>query len=132
MLTPGSPPAATFSAPAASTRRGTNHSAASPTDVLRSLSRCLVVGGRAALACPYDWSPGATPVEAWIGGHSQRGPDKGAAEPLLRALLTPGAHPQSVDGLIIAGEIEGLPWLTRLHERSTVNYSTHVVAVRAT
>jgi SAM-dependent methyltransferase len=105
---------------------------ASPRDLLAVVRGMLKKGGSALISTPYDWSPNATPVEAWIGGHSQRGPDKGAAEPLLRALLTPGAHPQSVDGLIIAGEIEGLPWLTRLHERSTVNYSTHVVAVRAT
>jgi len=105
---------------------------ASPRDLLAVVRGMLKVGGSALISTPYDWSPNATPVEAWIGGHSQRGPDKGAAELLLRALLTPGAHPQSVDGLTIAGEIEDVPWLTRLHERSTVTYSTHVVAVRAT
>jgi SAM-dependent methyltransferase/uncharacterized protein YbaR (Trm112 family) len=105
---------------------------ASPRDLLAILRGMLREGGRAILSTPYDWSPNATPVEAWIGGHSQRGPDKGAAEPLLRALLTPGAHPQSVDGLSIVGEIEDLPWLTRLHERSTVAYSTHLLALRAT
>ena len=104
----------------------------SPRDLLAVVRGMLQVGGSALLATPYDWSPNATPVEAWIGGHSQRGPDKGAAEPLLRALLTPGAHPQSVEGLTIAGEIENVPWLTRLHDRSTVTYSTHLVAARAT
>ena len=105
---------------------------ASPRDLLAVVRGMLPVGGSALFATPYDWSPNATPVEAWIGGHSQRGPDKGAAEPLLRALLTPGAHPQSVEGLTITGEIESVPWLTRLHDRSTVTYSTHLVAARAT
>lgn len=104
----------------------------SPRDLLAAIRSMLQEGGSALIATPYDWSPNATPVEAWIGGHSQRGPDKGAAEPLLRALLTPGAHPQSVKGLTITGEIENLPWLTRLHERSTVAYSSHLIAVRAT
>jgi SAM-dependent methyltransferase/uncharacterized protein YbaR (Trm112 family) len=105
---------------------------ASPRDLLVEISNMLQKDGSALIATPYDWSPNATPVEAWIGGHSQRGPHKGAGEPLLRALLTPGAHPQSVKGLTIAGEIDGVPWMTRLHERSTVAYSTHVVALRAT
>jgi SAM-dependent methyltransferase/uncharacterized protein YbaR (Trm112 family) len=104
---------------------------ASPRDLLAVVRSMLRDGGSAVITTPYDWSPNATPVEAWIGGHSQRGPDKGAAEPLLRALLTPGAHPQSVNGLTITGEIEDVPWLTRLHERSTVAYSMHLVAVRA-
>lgn len=103
-----------------------------PRDLLAVIRAMLKKGGSALISTPYDWSPNATPVEAWIGGHSQRGPDKGAAEPLLRALLTPGAHPQSVDGFTIAGEIEDVPWMTRLHERSTVAYSTHLLALRAT
>jgi len=105
---------------------------ASPRDLLAVIRGMLKKGGSALISTPYDWSPNATPVESWIGGHSQRGPDKGAAEPLLRALLTPGAHPQSVDGFTIAGEIEDVPWMTRLHERSTVAYSTHLLALRAT
>lgn len=104
----------------------------SPRDLLAVIRNMLHEGGSALIASPYDWSPNATPVEAWIGGHSQRGPNEGASEPLLRALLTPGAHPQFVKGLTITGEIENVPWMTRLHERSTVAYSSHVIAVRAT
>ncbi len=104
---------------------------ASPRDLLAVIRGLLREGGSALIGTPYDWSPNATPVESWIGGHSQRGPDRGAAEPLLRALLTPGAHPLSVDGLTITGEIESVSWQTRLHDRSTVTYRTHVVSVRA-
>ena len=46
---------------------------ASPHDLLASLPRLLEPGGKAILSTPYDWSPRATPIEAWLGGHSQRG-----------------------------------------------------------
>jgi len=104
---------------------------ASPRDLLAVVRGMLRDGGSALLSTPYDWSPNATPVESWIGGHSQRGPDRGAAEPFLRALLSAGAHRHSVDGLEIIDEIDRVPWVTRLHDRSKVSYSMHVVAVRA-
>jgi SAM-dependent methyltransferase/uncharacterized protein YbaR (Trm112 family) len=100
----------------------------SPRGFLDSVADVLSVGGTALLSTPYDWSPSATPVEAWIGGHSQRGDDHGASEPLLRSLLTPGAHPQSCDRLRLTAEIEHVPWRARLHDRSIVEYTVHVVA----
>jgi SAM-dependent methyltransferase/uncharacterized protein YbaR (Trm112 family) len=100
-----------------------------PYDLLAALPRLLAPGGKALLTCPYDWSPGATPVEAWIGGHSQRGPAGGASEPALRALLTPGAHPAAISGLRIVAEEESVPWRVRLHERSAVLYRVHLLVV---
>lgn len=91
----------------------------------------LAPGGAAVLATPYDWSAAATAVEGWIGGHSQRGPHGGASEPLLRALLTPGAHPQSVDGLGLVGECPDVAWRLRLHDRAVMHYAVHVLAARA-
>jgi SAM-dependent methyltransferase len=104
---------------------------ASPRDMLAGMRRVLVGKGTALLATPYDWSPGATPVEAWIGGHSQRSEQGGAAEPLLRALLTPGAHPQAVDGFAIIAENNEVSWQVRMHERSAVMYRLHCVVARA-
>lgn len=104
----------------------------SPHDLLDRLARILGPDGAAVISTPYDWSTGATPAEAWIGGHSQRGPDRGASEPFLRALLTEGAHPQSVAGLRILGEIVDFPWQARLHDRSIVSYAAHVLALTAT
>jgi SAM-dependent methyltransferase/uncharacterized protein YbaR (Trm112 family) len=101
----------------------------SPYDLLAALPRLLAPGGKALLTCPYDWSPGATPVEAWIGGHSQRGPTQGASEPALRALLTPGAHPSAISGLRIVAEEESVPWRVRLHERSAVFYRVDLLVV---
>lgn len=104
---------------------------ASPLDFLKAVRNAVRANGRAILTTPYDWTPGVTPPEAWIGGHSQRGPDAGASEPFLRSLLTPGAHPQSVEGLELLAEAD-VPWHTRLHDRSTVSYANHLVVVANT
>ena len=104
---------------------------ASPRDLLQGLSRVLTPGGDLILSTPYDWSPAATPLECWIGGHSQRGPTRGDPEPFLRTLLTPGAHPLAVPGLSLVGECESVPWQVRLHARSRVHYRSHLVALRA-
>ncbi len=103
---------------------------ASPRDALVELARVLAPGGLALVTTPYDWSPGATPFEQWLGGHSQRHEGRGAGEPVLRALLTPDAHPASVEGLEIVAEEEALPWRLRLHDRSAVEYRVHGVVVR--
>lgn len=102
-----------------------------PRRLLGEIEAMLAPGGGAVLATPYDWSPNATSPLGWIGGHSQRGPVGGAAEPLLRALLTPGAHPQSLSRLRLAAEDADVPWRVRLHDRSTVEYRLHVAAARA-
>jgi SAM-dependent methyltransferase/uncharacterized protein YbaR (Trm112 family) len=104
-------------------------SVTSPRDLLASIGNALKPGGHALLATPYDWSPAATPVETWIGGHSQRGPDRGSAEPLLRKLLTPNSHPQSIPNLKICAEINNHPWAVRTHARSVTVYNTHIVAL---
>ena len=105
---------------------------ASPHGLLASLPRLLKPGGKAVLSTPYDWSAAATPLEAWLGGHSQRGENRGASEPVLRALLTPGAHPASIEGLRIVAEDRDLPWRVRLHERSSVEYRVDLVVVEKT
>ncbi|MCF6281491.1 MAG: methyltransferase domain-containing protein [Candidatus Polarisedimenticolaceae bacterium] len=102
-----------------------------PLQLLHSISQTLRPGGSAIIATPYDWSAQVTPIEAWVGGHSQRGPMRGAAEPLLRSLLTPGAHPQSIAGLRLKQEIESLPWHTRINERSTTQYDVHLIVAEA-
>ena len=101
----------------------------SPVGLLQSLDRATGEGGAAVLASPFDWSPVATPMEAWIGGHSQRGPDCGDADSLLRRLLTPGAHPQSLSRLRLAGQSEQ-GWSVRLHERAVMTYASALYALR--
>jgi SAM-dependent methyltransferase/uncharacterized protein YbaR (Trm112 family) len=98
-----------------------------PLGHLTDLARVLIPGGRAVIASPYDWSASATAVEGWLGGHSQRGPGGGASEPLVRALLTPGAHPGSLGNLRVAGEVDGFPWHVRLHDRAVMQYRAHML-----
>jgi hypothetical protein len=86
--------------------------------------------GKVVLTCPYDWSAGATPPEAWLGGHSQRSPFAGSCEAVLRNLLTPGASPASLGTLEMVSERDNLPWHVRLHERSTVAYKVHLVVAK--
>ena len=100
----------------------------SPREFLLSLANVLKPGGKTVIACPYDWSPHATAIEAWLGGHSQRSPMEGSCEAALRTLLTPGAHPSSIHTLKLTGEHDQLPWHVRLHERSTMTYKLHLVA----
>jgi SAM-dependent methyltransferase len=105
----------------------------SPHEHLTALGRVLAPGSsRAIIATPYDWSAGATPIEGWIGGHSQRGPERGDSAAALRALLTPGAHPASIASLSLVGEAPSQPWTVRVHDRSTMEYAVHVVAARGT
>ena len=100
-----------------------------PRRLLESLAGVVRPGGRILLATPYDWSTRATPLEAWLGGHSQRAPHGGAGEAFLRALLA-GAPPHAIAGLACVAEEAGWPWQTRLHDRSAVSYRTHLLALR--
>ena len=102
---------------------------ADPAALLTAMAAALQPGGCLLLATPFDWSTRATPAGSWIGGHSQRGAGAGAAEPLLRALLTPAAHARSVDGLRVLGTGE-CAWATRLHDRAAVSYRSYVIALQ--
>ena len=97
-----------------------------PVGLLHAMAAALRPGGALLLATPFDWAARATPAAHWIGGHSQRGDGRGAAEPLLLALLS-GTHDRSVPGLAVAGVGEHA-WHTRLHDRSMVLYQTHLAA----
>ena len=93
-----------------------------PAGLLRSIADLLVPGGACLLATPFDWSVNATPIEGWIGGHSQRAPDGGRAEPRFRAL---------VEAAGLSLEREGNhPWTLRLHARSRVQYDTALYILR--
>lgn len=98
----------------------------SPVEFLSSISSAMKPGASAIMACPYDWSNAATPIESWLGGHSQRTADSGASEPVLRRMLTPG-NAQSIVGLKWTAE-EEVDWQVRMHDRSTVSYQVHLVA----
>ena len=92
-----------------------------PRETLRELAR--VASGIVIVATPYDWSASATPVESWLGGHSQRGAHRGASEPVLHALLAEA-------GLEVIAEEPRVAWRVRLHDRSSVDYDVHFVVAR--
>lgn len=97
--------------------------------MVRGLGEALAPGGAAALCTPYDWSPATTPFEAWLGGHSQRGPSRGQGEPALRATLDPSHPSYAGAGLTMSAETE-LEWSLRLHDRAEMRYRVHMVAAR--
>jgi SAM-dependent methyltransferase len=100
----------------------------SPRDGLVEIDRVLARGGELLLTVPFDWSAAVTPVESWLGGHSQRGPHGGSGEAILDHLLT--------DGPLAAGSLRRkpctveIPWHVRLHERSCMHYQTYGIAAR--
>ena len=103
----------------------------SPLELLGSIAGALIPGGAAVLSSPYDWSPAVTPIAEWVGGHSQRGRDRGSSAHILRQLLTPGALASSIPGLELEAELSEFPWHVRMHERSVVTYKSHLFVARA-
>jgi SAM-dependent methyltransferase/uncharacterized protein YbaR (Trm112 family) len=101
----------------------------SPYDHVKELARILVPGGSAMMSTPYDWTVNATPVEVWLGGHSQRSEHKGASTEVLRSLFSGGDHPHSVKKLELILE-EDIPWTLRLHDRSVMEYLVHMMILR--
>jgi SAM-dependent methyltransferase len=101
----------------------------SPYDHLKEVGRILMPGGSALVSTPYDWTAHATPVEAWLGGHSQRSKHKGASPAVLRSLLSGGGHPHAIEELELISE-EDVPWTLRLHDRSVMEYVVHMMIIR--
>lgn len=95
---------------------------ANPGAALLSWARALAPGGVLLLSTPFDWSGHATPIDAWLGGHSQRGPERGSSEAALRRHL-------AWAGFDIIGETD-VAWGVRLHDRASTMYRSFVVAAR--
>jgi SAM-dependent methyltransferase/uncharacterized protein YbaR (Trm112 family) len=104
----------------------------SPMHFLQSVARVTSPGRQVMLACPYDWAPAATPIEGWLGGHSQRSKTEGESNLLLRSMLTPGDPNHVFPNMRLAGEADNLKWHVRLHDRSTMTYAVHLVVADIT
>jgi len=102
----------------------------SPYDHLKELARALKPDGGAIATTPYDWNANATPVESWIGGHSQRSEKKGSSEEMMRSLLTGGGHPNTITELETRQEIANISWQLRLHDRSSMAYEVHMLILK--
>ena len=100
---------------------------ASPVGHLLELGRTLAPGRPALLGTPYDWSPSATPIEGWLGGHSQRGAGHGSSALELRRVLGDGA-PAGVDTrLVVRDERDRVPWRVEVNERATMQYAVDLL-----
>lgn len=97
---------------------------------LQEIERVLKPGAGAIISTPYDWNANASPVENWLGGHSQRSEAKGSSERILRSLFAKGGHSQAIPNLELIFEKENLPWTVRVHHRSYMNYSVHVMGAQ--
>lgn len=93
-----------------------------PITFLESSCHMLRPGGKLIMTTPFDWSPTATAVESWLGGHSQRSPEHGASEVFVRKLFTEGA-PGRIPDMNLVAERQSVPWQVRLHDRATMSYS---------
>ncbi len=100
---------------------------AAPFQLLHELAR-VIGAGRALLASPYDWAATATPFENWLGGHSQRSDHRGSSVTELRRLLGDDP-PEGAPPMRITADREDVPWKVYVHERATMHYRLHVMAL---
>jgi SAM-dependent methyltransferase/uncharacterized protein YbaR (Trm112 family) len=102
-----------------------------PLDFLKGVGSLLPAGGKALLTTPFDWSASATPMSAWLGGHSGRRVDQGQSESVMKRLFQ-AADTQDYLGLRLINSGEAPPWHVRLHARSTMLYRNHRVILQST
>ncbi len=98
---------------------------ASPLQHLAELGRVLRAEAPGLMSTPYDWSPNATPLADWLGGHSQRGDAHGSSAAELRRVL--GALDL---GLSIVAERDPVPWRVYVNERASMDYALHMLHVQ--
>jgi SAM-dependent methyltransferase/uncharacterized protein YbaR (Trm112 family) len=92
---------------------------------LIEINRVLAPDAPAILSVPFDWSGQVTPPEAWLGGHSQRAAHGGDPVAIFDMLLTDG--PLAAGGLRRTMPAQEMSWHVRLHDRSCMKYSAHLV-----
>lgn len=102
----------------------------SPLGHLVELGRVLAPGSPALYASPYDWSASATPLDQWLGGHSQRSASRGDSAAELRRILSPECAAGIDTGLVIEEECDGVAWTLQTSDRATVQYATHLARLR--
>lgn len=100
----------------------------SPAGLLAELSRVTKDKGRVLLASPFDWTQNVTPMENWLGGHSEHAPHRGEGASVLDMLLS-GAAPagSGIDRLRILAR-DDMEWRVRLYARAMTHYRTHLLA----
>jgi SAM-dependent methyltransferase/uncharacterized protein YbaR (Trm112 family) len=101
-----------------------------PLALLFETGRVVAPGGQTLFSSPYDWSPNATPMAQWLGGHSQRSASGGSSVAELRRILSADCAAGVDTGLVIDAERDAVPWHVQTGERSTMAYSVHLARLR--
>lgn len=94
-----------------------------PTALVTEAARVAAPGAGGLVTTPFDWSQVATPIDGWFGGHSQRAPHQGAAEPVLAATLAEAGW----DQIAVRDDLD---WQLRLHARAEMRYQLHMALLR--
>lgn len=102
-------------------------SVSSPLGHLVELGRVLVPDGRTVIATPYDWTAAVTPLESWLGGHSQRGGVRGSSPDTVRHILTLSPRPAGAPALTLDAERDDVRWELDMHERARITYQLHML-----
>ena len=100
----------------------------SPTTHLSEILRLLSLDGAALLATPFDWSAPVTPMNAWLGGHSQHNEWHGESTEILHetlALLEDANHAR-----LVVESTQDIPWEVRIHERHRASYQSLLMHLR--
>ncbi|MCA9218320.1 MAG: methyltransferase domain-containing protein [Planctomycetales bacterium] len=92
-----------------------------PLRLFQSIGDVLSPSGKCVLSSPYDWSPAATPVENWLGGHSQRSIARGDSASVIEQIFSS----DTLMPLKLASSGDAPLWHVRLHDRSTMTYRNH-------
>lgn len=100
----------------------------SPVGLLQSMASVTSIDAIAQIACPFDWSAAVTPIQSWLGGHSQRAEHAGLSDTVLKQILR--ESPELSRQWRIASEQDNLPWTVRLHDRSRMNYRLHALTLQ--
>ena len=100
----------------------------SPTMHLSEILRILKPEAEAFLATPFDWSAPVTPMNAWLGGHSETNEWHGESSAILEETLR-RLRNETGEGLTIQAKND-LPWEVRIHERNRAVYQSMLLQLR--
>lgn len=90
--------------------------------LLENLSRVLTPGGTLVITTPFDWQPGSTPESEWLGSRDGENDPAQAFRGLVEHVTEAR--------LAIMAEEPAIPWRVRLHDRSVMEYQTHLFLIR--
>ena len=99
-----------------------------PMQHLHSLGTLVAPDGSVLLSTPFDWSPNASPVEAWIGGHGQRSNEvggsvrRGWSDFFVARMVF-----RATDGVSVAKRTSRGRY--RIHARNRVEYLTRLLVL---